>query len=226
MGNIYAKLISVQNELKAPKSQYNSFGKYSYRNQEDILEAVKPLLLKHNLSLFLKDEITLIGDRYYLKATCILIDTETSETVENTALARESESKKGMDDSQVTGSTSSYARKYALNGLFLIDDTKDADYSPQNEKQSNGGQTQQQQGQQKKPQQQNSGGNKTISDNQLKLLNTLISRMVKEKNLDREVVLDTLRKKQGVGAFESTKDLKIGQASKAIAILKENLGDE
>lgn len=125
--SIYLKLVNVQNELKAPKGQYNSFGKYKYRNQEDILEAVKPLLLEHNLTLFIKDEVILIGERYYIKSTCILIDTENGEKIENSALARESETKKGMDDSQITGSTSSYARKYALNGLFLIDDTKDAD---------------------------------------------------------------------------------------------------
>jgi hypothetical protein len=127
MPSIYLKLVNIQNELKAPKSQYNNFGKYNYRNQEDILEAAKPLLLKHGLTLIIKDNIELIGERYYVKATCILIDTESGETLENTALARESVDKKGMDDSQVTGSTSSYARKYALNGLFLIDDTKDAD---------------------------------------------------------------------------------------------------
>jgi hypothetical protein len=125
--NIYLKLVKVQNELKAPKGQYNSFGKYHYRNQEDILEALKPLLLQHGLTLIIKDSIELVGDRYYVKATCVLIDTENGETLENTALARESVDKKGMDDSQITGSTSSYARKYALNGLFLIDDTKDAD---------------------------------------------------------------------------------------------------
>lgn len=125
--NIYMKLVKVQNELKAPKGQYNSFGKYAYRNQEDILEAVKPILLQYGLTLFMKDEIILIGDRYYVKATCVLVDVENGETIENHASARESIDKKGMDDSQITGSTSSYARKYALNGMFLIDDTKDAD---------------------------------------------------------------------------------------------------
>lgn len=121
------KHIALCNELKAPKSQYNSFGKYHYRNNEDILEAVKPLLQKHKLSLTIMDEIILIGDRYYIKATATLYDTETDSVIINSALAREENDKKGMDASQVTGSTSSYARKYALNGLFLIDDTKDAD---------------------------------------------------------------------------------------------------
>lgn len=124
---VYEKLIKVQSELKAPKSKYNSFGKYNYRSLEDILEGAKPLLKKHNASLIVADSIEQVGDRYYLKATATFIDTETGETVSNSALARESADKKGMDDSQITGTASSYARKYALNGLFLIDDTKDAD---------------------------------------------------------------------------------------------------
>lgn len=124
---IYEKLMNIQTELKAPKSQYNSFGKYNYRNCEDILEAFKPLGLKHGAALTVSDKIVLIGDRYYVEATAKLIDVETGESLENTAYAREEDEKKGMDSSQVTGSTSSYARKYALNGLFAIDDTKDSD---------------------------------------------------------------------------------------------------
>lgn len=126
--NIREKLLSIQKELIAPKSQYNSFGKYNYRNCEDILEAVKPLLDKNKCTLIIKDELVLIGDRYYIKATVILADIEDTEgKIEATAYAREEESKKGMDGSQVTGASSSYARKYALNGLFCIDDTKDSD---------------------------------------------------------------------------------------------------
>ena len=121
----YAKLLAVQKGLKAPKSQYNSFGKYSYRNCEDILEAVKPLLAEQGLVLMLKDSIEEIGDRFYVRATAVLTDGETTEQV--FAYAREEKEKKGMDGSQVTGAASSYARKYALNGLFCIDDTKDAD---------------------------------------------------------------------------------------------------
>ena len=127
MNNVYLKLVKVQNELKAPKSQYNSFGKYSYRNCEDILEALKPLLNEVKAIVNISDEIILIGERYYVKATVKFIDAETGEVVEASAMAREEETKKGMDASQLTGSTSSYARKYALNGLFAIDDTKDAD---------------------------------------------------------------------------------------------------
>ena len=127
MNNVYLKLVKVQNELKAPKSQFNKFGNYAYRNCEDILEALKPLLNEVKAIVNISDEIVLVGERYYVKATVKFIDAETGEIVEASAMAREEESKKGMDSSQLTGSTSSYARKYALNGLFAIDDTKDAD---------------------------------------------------------------------------------------------------
>jgi len=115
----------IQSKLKAPKGQFNDFGKYKYRNCEDILEAVKPLLSETETILTMKDEIVLIGDRYYIKATVSLWNKE--NTIAVSAFAREAESKKGMDVSQITGAASSYARKYALNGLFCIDDTKDAD---------------------------------------------------------------------------------------------------
>lgn len=129
------KLLTIQHELKAPKNAYNSFGKYNYRSCEDILEALKPVLLKAKATLQISDTIELIGDRYYVKATATLMDTESDERIENVAYARESDDKRGMDASQVTGATSSYARKYALNGLFLIDDTKDAD-TDENKKES------------------------------------------------------------------------------------------
>lgn len=128
--NIYEKLLKVQTELKCNKNQYNSFGKYKYRSCEDILEAVKPLLEKNKLTLTLTDTIVPASEnRFYVKATAKLIDIENEEIsiIENTAFAREDAEKKGMDGSQITGTASSYARKYALNGLFLIDDTKDAD---------------------------------------------------------------------------------------------------
>lgn len=125
--SIYAKLNVIQLNLIAPKNQYNSFGKYNYRSCEDILEGLKPCLQETKTAVTVNDEIIQIGDRYYVKATATLFDCETGESVSNTAYAREEESKKGMDSSQVTGATSSYARKYALNGLFCIDDVKDAD---------------------------------------------------------------------------------------------------
>lgn len=123
------KLLEIQAELKAPKSQFNSFGKYHYRNCEDILEALKPLLVKHGLTLTISDDIVAVGNRVYVRATASIKGAVVAEDVSVTAYARESEDKKGMDAAQVTGAASSYARKYALNGLFLIDDTKDADSS-------------------------------------------------------------------------------------------------
>lgn len=125
--NIYEKLTEVQNELKAPKSKYNSFGKYNYRSCEDILEAVKPILKAKRLAMTVKDDVFNIGDRFYIMATVTVFDCESEEKVTTTAYAREDADKKGMDGSQITGSSSSYARKYALNGMFAIDDTKDAD---------------------------------------------------------------------------------------------------
>lgn len=125
--SIYPKLLLIQAELKAPKSQYNSFGKYNYRNCEDILEALKPLMIKHGCTVLLDDEIININNRFYVKATAHFIDTESGEQITTSAFAREEENKKGMDGSQVTGASSSYARKYALNGLFCIDDTRDSD---------------------------------------------------------------------------------------------------
>lgn len=125
--NIYSRLQAVQMELKAPKDQYNNFGKYSYRSCEDILEAVKPLCEKQGLLLSLTDEIVKMGGRNYIKSIARVIEMETGKDFFTTAFAREDELKKGMDGSQISGCASSYARKYALNGLFCIDDTKDAD---------------------------------------------------------------------------------------------------
>lgn len=134
--NINEKLLAIQSELKAPKGQYNSFGKYKYRSAEDILEAVKPLLAKYKALLILTDEIKVVGEEYtentktlrtYLSALAQFIDTESNEVISVSAMAREPQTKTGMDASQITGTASSYARKYALNGLFCIDDTKDAD---------------------------------------------------------------------------------------------------
>ncbi len=130
------KLLNIQRDLKAPKGQYNNFGKYSYRNAEDIMEALKPLLVDTNTVCYCQDDyIEHIGGRYYLVATIVFADVETDNAIVVKARAREEENKKGMDGSQITGSASSYARKYALSGLFLIDDNKDADsneYQQQN----------------------------------------------------------------------------------------------
>ena len=128
---IYAKLAAIQTALKAPKSQINKFGGYKYRKAEDILEAAKPLTNEQGCTLTCTDELQLIGDRYYIKATATLTCIEDGSSVSTTAYAREEEEKKGMDGSQVTGASSSYARKYALNGLLCIDDTADSDTTNQ-----------------------------------------------------------------------------------------------
>ena len=125
--NVYQKLMEVQSKLKAPKGQYNSFGKYSYRSCEDILEALKPLLNEAGAIVNISDQVKLIGDRYYIEATAMFLDVNTGDSIISKAMAREDESKKGQDLAQLSGATSSYARKYALNGLFAIDDNKDPD---------------------------------------------------------------------------------------------------
>lgn len=124
---INEKLLNIQQALKAPKNQRNNFGGYNYRSCEDILEAVKPLLKENACILTISDELVNIGERYYIRSSAKLADTESTGYIENIAYAREADVKKGMDESQITGACSSYARKYALNGLFCIDDVKDAD---------------------------------------------------------------------------------------------------
>ena len=129
---VYKKLIKVQQELKAPKNQRNTFGNYNYRSCEDILEALKPVLAAHEATVFISDKVVVKENNWaYIESTATFVDIETGESISTTAFARETENKKGMDSSQITGSASSYARKYALNGLFLIDDTRDADTDEQ-----------------------------------------------------------------------------------------------
>lgn len=125
---ILVKLNKIQTELKANKNQYNSFGRYAYRSCEDILESLKPLLLEYKAVINIADDIKQIGDRYYIVSTATIFDVESGESLQSTSFAREPETKKGMDVAQVTGATSSYARKYALNGLLAIDDNKDQDF--------------------------------------------------------------------------------------------------
>lgn len=125
--NLYEKLMNIQMELKAPKSQVNQFGGFNYRNCEDILEAVKPLLQKHRCTLKVSDELVNIGGKNYIQSTARLIDLDSDTSIDNTAYAREADSRKGMSEEMLTGSCSSYCRKYCLNGLFLIDDNKDVD---------------------------------------------------------------------------------------------------
>lgn len=127
--SVWEKLLVIQSSLKAPKSQRNTFGNYNYRSCEDILEALKPILAEVKAVVILSDKVEMIGTRYYITATATLLDIETGDTTSVSASAREADSKKGAYESQITGAASSYARKYALNGLFAIDDTKDADYT-------------------------------------------------------------------------------------------------
>ena len=185
--NIYKKLLNIQTELKAPKGQTNKFGGYKYRSCEDILEAVKPICKKYDTSLVLSDAVVNIGDRYYVQATAVLYNTELDEngkleTVGNSAFAREAESKKGMDESQITGTASSYARKYALNGLFNIDDTKDVDTNEFRE-------------------QVEQTNEKTISSSMLKALNTSIT-----KNNIADNVVELILSQYG---YTSTNEIKV-----------------
>lgn len=182
---IYQKLIEVQEELKAPKGQYNSFGKYYFRSTEDIVEALKPLLIKRGLLLLMYDEIELIGSRIYVVSTADL--TDGAANIKVSARARESETKKGMDDSQITGTASSYARKYALNGMFLIDDSKDAD-TPEYSGQMN---NQQQSKQPKQP------------GVTLDAVKTALNDLVKKTNGDYTKISDYLLKQVGADNFNA-----------------------
>lgn len=182
---IYKKLLNIQRDLKAPKGQYNNFGKYSYRNAEDIMEALKPLLVENNAITYVEDDtIEYIGQRYYLVATISFVDIETGEKITVKARAREEENKKGMDSSQITGAASSYARKYALSGLFLIDDNKDADsneYHKQNDQQKPKQQGQQQQQGNQQAQEQNQV--RYIDNIQYQEIDDLISDIAKIKGM-------------------------------------------
>ena len=188
--NIYEKLLEIQNKLKAPKSQWNDFGKYHYRSCEDILEAVKPLCQEQKLLLYISDTTEDILDRVYIKATAHLINIEDpKETIEVTAEARECNSKKGMDESQITGTASSYARKYALGGLFNIDDTKDADSNEYHKRTTETKKTT------------NSITDKPISDDQLRTFKKWIT----NKGLDQEQV-DNVLKTKGYNSIEEIKN--------------------
>ena len=163
------KLLNIQEKLKAPKNQKNKFGGYKYRSCEDIFEAVKPLLKEEGLTLRTTDELVNIGERYYIKATAILSDGK--ETIENVAYAREEETKKGMDGSQITGASSSYARKYALNGLFLIDDVKDSDST-------------------------NDGSNNSKDDDKKLKLMVKLNKLIVEKQVDRNKLYEYYKVKE------------------------------
>ena len=199
-------LQKIQAELKAPKGQYNSFGKYAYRSAEDILEAVKPLLKKNKAELILSDEIVEVGGRIYVKATAML-NADGEKAVVN-AYAREPEQKKGMDESQITGTASSYARKYALNGLFLIDDTKDADTDEYKHTQNNAPQPAPKQSEQKQP----IDGNKKINRKTIETLEGMIA----QTNSDRGAML-------GYYGIDRLEDMTADMAKDCYAKLKGKL---
>lgn len=212
MTELVKNLLDIQKTLKAPKGQFNSFGKYKYRSCEDILEAVKPLNAEKGLLLTLSDEPVIVGTYQYIKATATITDGTNAHSV--TAFARESLTKKGMDESQITGTASSYARKYALNGLYLIDDTKDAD-------------TDEHQEQSKKPQQQtnnsqsqNSGqqqASSSITSAQMKALGAKVGNISKATEQDQAAIYQSAAAHFKIG--KTAKELTKAEASKIIDYL-------
>lgn len=206
MSDVVLKLSKVQEKLYAPKDKTNDFGKFSYRNAEDILRAVKPLLANEGLAVTMTDNVEIIGSRYYMKSTVSVAEAKTGESVSVTAWAREPETRKGMDDAQVTGSSTSYARKYALCGLFAIDDgTQDID--------SADNRTEEQKQQQKKPQAKKAAGNERATVSEIKTYESLL----KSKGLDPNRFTDVLFNRT---VSELTKDqinATINSTGKAIA---------
>lgn len=187
---IYKKLLNIQKVLNVPKGQYNKFGGYSYRNAEDILNAIKPLLWENECTAFFrKDVIEQVGDRYYLVATFDFVDVSTGEKITVEARAREEEKKKGMDASQITGSASSYARKYALNGIFLIDDAKDADTNEYQKQQKQGTNTKQQ--------------TQYINDNQLQQIYNGINQLAQMTNQNPDIVASGILVRYNINDFRA-----------------------
>lgn len=187
--SVYVKLFNIQQKLKAPKNQYNSFGKYNYRNCEDILQAVKPLLEENACVLSLNDNLIVENDRFYVEAVVCLICVETGQMTAARALARESATKKGMDSAQITGAASSYARKYALNGLFAIDDTKDPDN--QDNRDTNNSDSSNTKSQPKPK-----NINAEITKEQKEVLNFIIETLAKEKTDESGMIVDVSKLKK------------------------------
>lgn len=213
---LHEKLLAIQTKLKAPKGQYNSFGKYSYRSAEDILEAVKPLNAEQGVLLIITDEIKEIGGRVYVVATATVSDG--TDTLQVSAFAREPENKKGMDESQITGATSSYARKYALNGLYAIDDNKDADTDEHKQQQENAPKKQQAQKQQQKQQQQQEKG---FTEQELHELVEKYVRNIEELGVDRAKLIEFVCNKHSVGnLFDLKPNVLVGEL-KAIYLNKK-----
>lgn len=224
---IFVTLQSIQQKLVAPKGQYNSFGKYSYRSAEDILEALKPILQEHDAVLILQDGIVQIGDRYYVEATATLY--AVGETIGTTAYAREDDSKKGMDGSQVTGAASSYARKYALNGLFMIDDNKDPDTDEYHNQNNQGSSKQQKPAGQKEQTAKTpskSNGAKTITGAQAKSLRTEIKNIAEATGSPVVAIGTWFVGKMGVEKIEQIPADRLKEAEQIIADAKKAKGIE
>lgn len=215
------KVATLQSELIAPKKQFNSFGKYNYRSAEDILEAVKPLNKSYELLLFITDEPVLIGDRYYVRATATLMDAkDTTQQIVATGYAREAENKKGQDESQITGTASSYARKYALNGLYLIDDTKDADTDEHQKQKDKAGSSSTKATTDKTAS--TTTQNTThglISEPQTKALKAKLNNIFKQTEQSPAVIYNSSIKHLGIN--KATKDLTKAEASKVIDYLSK-----
>ena len=228
---IFVTLQSIQQKLVAPKGQYNNFGKYSYRSAEDILEALKPILQEHDAVLILQDGIVQIGDRYYVEATATLY--AVGETIGTTAYAREDDSKKGMDGSQVTGAASSYARKYALNGLFMIDDNKDPDTDEYHNQNNQGSSKQQKPAQKPNSQQEQpanapakNNGSKTITGAQAKAIRTELKNMAEATGSPAATIGKWFIDKMGVDKPESIPADRLKEAQKIIEDAKKARGIE
>ena len=216
---LHEKLLAIQTKLKAPKGQYNSFGKYSYRSAEDILEAVKPLNAEQGVLLTITDEIKEIGGRVYVVATATVSDG--TDTLQVSAFAREPENKKGMDESQITGATSSYARKYALNGLYAIDDNKDADTDEHKQQQENAPKKQQAQKQQQKQQAQQQQQEKGFTEQELHELVEKYVRNIEALGVDRAKLIEFVCNKHSVGnLFDLKPNVLVGEL-KAIYLNKK-----
>lgn len=213
---LHEKLLAIQTKLKAPKGQYNKFGNFNYRSAEDILEAVKPLNAEQGVLLTITDEIKEIGGRVYVVATATV--TDGTDELKVSAFAREPENKKGMDESQITGATSSYARKYALNGLYAIDDNKDADTDEHKQQQDNAPKKQPAQKQQQKQQQKQEQG---FTEQELHELVEKYVRNIEALGVDRAKLIEFVCNKHSVGnLFDLKPNVLVGEL-KAIYLSKK-----
>lgn len=216
---LHEKLLAIQTKLKAPKGQYNKFGNFNYRSAEDILEAVKPLNAEQGLLLTITDEIKEVGGRIYVVATATVSDG--TDELKVSAFAREPENKKGMDESQITGATSSYARKYALNGLYAIDDNKDADTDEHKQQQDNAPKKQQAQKQQQKQQAQQQQQEQGFTEQELHELVEKYVRNIEALGVDRAKLIEFVCNKHSVGnLFDLKPNVLVGEL-KAIYLNKK-----